>query len=760
MKSISLRSAFFTFIFIIILSGTALAAAWENYTDVSDHWAENTLQKGFNDGLITGIDEATIAPDAPITSAQMITILCRVLGAKDTADISKLGITADAWYADAAGKALNLGLISAGNVNLEAPMSRQDALTMMAKAFCLVPAESDLTVLNAFSDASNISAKNKNAMAALVSKKLIAGFNGSLSVTSNITRAEFLTVLYRVASNYISADSFTSGQAGGSVVKGSGTVSSIQTSNIWFDCSSENISISGLSADSLTLRSHSLKSFNMNGNNTISKLAVAVGKGKVSFGANGNAKVGLLQLDACEGADVGADVNSIEIIGNGIPVSISGKHDYLIITGNSNVITLSPDVSLSRLKITGENNSVVIKDSNPNILSCDVIEILGKANSVAISIPSDKATKLSINGVGNKISSQSGRITDLEVTGIKSDIKVSFITDISSINVTGNENTLQIICASEKPESAADAASTAEASSYDFVNSATVSGNSNWVTLSCKNIASLKISGNYNTINKLGIGNTKSVELPGSQNAFVIKEGGQLQDANISGSSNLITLNGTAQNIIVAGSKTNLSGSCKAQNLTINAYGCNIGISAVNITDNSSQAEIDRVLKLVTLGYKGNFTLQWALEHDYQTFEKEIWVNAKGYTSNTNYLIWVNLSMQRVNIFKSSNGKWELCHSCVVGTGAPSTGTPVGVWRTTYKSWAGWTTSTYTVKPVVGFKENTGYAFHSRLYAPSTTNISDASIGYPVSHGCVRMYDADIKYIYDNIPLGTTVVVY
>ena len=287
-----------------------------------------------------------------------------------------------------------------------------------------------------------------------------------------------------------------------------------------------------------------------------------------------------------------------------------------------------------------------------------------------------------------------------------------------------------------------------------------ISGNSNWVSLTSKNISSINISGKFNTVNKIGAGNAQSVELPGSENAFKLYVDSTLQTAKITGASNLVTVNGTAQDVTLGGSKTTLDGSGKVKNLAINAYGCNIKVIAESVTDSSGQAEIDRVLKLVTLGYTGNFTLQWALEHDYQDFEKEIWVNAKGYTSSTNYLIWVNLSMQRVNIFKNNTGTWELCHSCVVGTGAPGRGTPVGVYKTTYKAWSGWTTSTYTVKPVVGFKENTGYAFHSRLYRPGSTVLSDASIGFPVSHGCVRMYDADVKYIYDNIPLGTTVVVY
>ena len=139
---------------------------------------------------------------------------------------------------------------------------------------------------------------------------------------------------------------------------------------------------------------------------------------------------------------------------------------------------------------------------------------------------------------------------------------------------------------------------------------------------------------------------------------------------------------------------------------------------------------------------------------------KEAWVNARGHSSNTEYLIWINLSMQRVNIFKGSAGDWELIRESIVGSGAPKTPTPVGVWTTTYKLAAGWTTSSYTCKPVVGFRQGTGYAFHSRLYYPNSSKLKDPGIGYPISAGCIRMYDEDVQFIFNHIPNDTTVVVY
>lgn len=171
------------------------------------------------------------------------------------------------------------------------------------------------------------------------------------------------------------------------------------------------------------------------------------------------------------------------------------------------------------------------------------------------------------------------------------------------------------------------------------------------------------------------------------------------------------------------------------------------------------KAEKERVLKLVTSEYAGDYTTKWAEEHDYTAEEKEFWINVKDYSSSGKYLIWVNITNQRCNIFEGSRGQWKLIRTCIVGTGANGTSTPRGTWKVTYHDSDGWTTDTYTVKPVVGFKGG-GYAFHSRLYYPRTETLKDTSIGFPVSHGCVRMLDEDIKWIYDNIPDGTTVVVY
>ena len=658
------------------------------------------MKRGYDDGLISGLDDFSVAPDAPITAAQMITVLCRVLGATEKADTFSLGIAPDVWYADAAAKALWLGFISDKSGSLDAVMTRQDALAMLSKAFCLVPAEPDYSVLDAFSDSSKIAAGNRGALAALVSAKLIQGFDGALNVNSGITRAEFLTVLYRVASCYTTADALVSDSTDGFVLKGGGSLNRIDAGNIWFDCSAQSVSLNSVKANTLTLRSNELTNLSMNGSD-ISNLVVAVGKGNISLGGDTDSKIVRLRLESCTGASVGPGVNTLELTGNGLDVEVSGAHDYLVVTGNGCTVTLLSGASVSKIKINGINNIIKTADGAADV-SCGDIEVSGNGSTVSLVCSTDTSAKLSVGG-------------DLNQVGIKSG---------------------------------------------KGLGSVDVGGNSNWLSLSCGDIASVAVSGTYNTVNKLDAGAVASVELPGVSNAFVLAEESTMASSEIKGSDNIVTVNGSAGAITLTGRKTTLNGTGRASAITINAIECKISLAADKLEDNSNQAEIDRVLKLVTLGYAGNYTLKWAQEHDYTEAEKETWINAKDYSSTSAYLIWINLSMQRVNVFKGTRGSWELVYSCIVGTGAPGRGTPVGVYKTTYKTWAGWTTPTYTVKPVVGFKDNTGYAFHSRLFRPGTSTLSDASIGFPVSHGCVRMYDKDILYIYNDIPLGTTVVVY
>ena len=182
------------------------------------------------------------------------------------------------------------------------------------------------------------------------------------------------------------------------------------------------------------------------------------------------------------------------------------------------------------------------------------------------------------------------------------------------------------------------------------------------------------------------------------------------------------------------------------------------------------EVETPRVLNMVKSRYNGDFTLEWALENDYDDFDKELYINANGYTSETEYLLWVNRDYQRANIFVGTGeaNEWELHKVFIISTGGWINSTPRGVTTIPSRTAEGWVFPElgYRVEPVVRFwparssPEGSSYAFHSRPLDMQTREVIDDRIGVPASSGCIRMYCDDAWWIFDNIPDHTTVVVY
>ena len=150
-------------------------------------------------------------------------------------------------------------------------------------------------------------------------------------------------------------------------------------------------------------------------------------------------------------------------------------------------------------------------------------------------------------------------------------------------------------------------------------------------------------------------------------------------------------------------------------------------------------------------------TRSFVSQYDFTTEQKEGFVNRQGYKSKTDYLIWVSLATQQVVVYQGAQGNWKELRSFDCCSGKNSTPTIAGVFEIYYKQNA-WDFGSYYVATVVGF--NGGHAFHTRTYVKGTGALLDPTIGSPASHGCIRMYDADVAWISNNMPFGTTVVVY
>lgn len=131
---------------------------------------------------------------------------------------------------------------------------------------------------------------------------------------------------------------------------------------------------------------------------------------------------------------------------------------------------------------------------------------------------------------------------------------------------------------------------------------------------------------------------------------------------------------------------------------------------------------------------------------------------AQRYKSNTDWMIMVDKTTHRVGVFKKSDsGTWYRQKYWVCSVGKSSTPTLIGQYKTGYKGISfghGYTCWYYT--QIYG-----QVLFHSiQYYEGSMTQVLDGRLGYNISGGCVRLATANAKWIYNNIPRNTRVVIY
>jgi lipoprotein-anchoring transpeptidase ErfK/SrfK len=125
--------------------------------------------------------------------------------------------------------------------------------------------------------------------------------------------------------------------------------------------------------------------------------------------------------------------------------------------------------------------------------------------------------------------------------------------------------------------------------------------------------------------------------------------------------------------------------------------------------------------------------------------------------SNTNFLVWVDISSQTTNVFVGSKGKWKSVRSFISSTGLPGDETPEGTY--TIKDKGTWFFSDkYQEGGQYWVRFIGNYLFHS-LPMDQNKNVVDPTLGVAASHGCVRLSIENSKWIYDNVPTGTTVYI-
>ena len=181
------------------------AADFKDYNAKS--WYAEAVSAAVDNGLLYGKSSTIIDPNGDMTRAEMAAIINRSFGCYVKADISKYtDVAKSKWYYDDVAMAVQMGTYngrSASSMAPDAPISRQEAMTVVARALELDYDSYSKTDLSAFSDRSEISSWALPYVRAMVGADYIHGRGKVLAPLDNITRAEFAQIFANIIGTYI-----------------------------------------------------------------------------------------------------------------------------------------------------------------------------------------------------------------------------------------------------------------------------------------------------------------------------------------------------------------------------------------------------------------------------------------------------------------------------------------------------------------------------------------------------------------------------
>ena len=195
----------------LAVSASAATTVNRKATDFRDYdrtaWYAEAVSAAVDNGLLYGKSSTIIDPNGDMTRAEMAAIINRSFGCYKTADISQYkDVSKSAWYYKDVALAVQMGTYngrSSSAMAPDAPISRQEAMTVVARALELDYDSYSKTDLSAFSDRDKISAWALPYARAMVGADYIHGRGKVLAPLDNITRSEFAQIFANIIGTYI-----------------------------------------------------------------------------------------------------------------------------------------------------------------------------------------------------------------------------------------------------------------------------------------------------------------------------------------------------------------------------------------------------------------------------------------------------------------------------------------------------------------------------------------------------------------------------
>ncbi|MOA21511.1 Endoglucanase precursor [compost metagenome] len=115
-------------------------------SDISEHWADETIRRFIRLGIITGYKDHTFKPNAEITRSEFAAIISRVFNIQGSSNPVVLTDISENWAKNEIERLASIGLITGygdGSFRPNAPISREEMAVILARVVNLSQASMD-----------------------------------------------------------------------------------------------------------------------------------------------------------------------------------------------------------------------------------------------------------------------------------------------------------------------------------------------------------------------------------------------------------------------------------------------------------------------------------------------------------------------------------------------------------------------------------------------------------------------------------------
>ncbi len=376
---------------------------------ISSYWSYDALENAIAHGILKGDSNGMLNPQKEITRAEIATVLNRLFGAEEQANIAMFSdVPEHEWYYPEMAKAVQMKTFygsADGKLNPTNGITREDAFTVIARAIKLE--DSDDSALFYFADQANISDYARPYLAAMVRAGYVNGSSGKINPKATITREEVAQVLYNVIGSYLTTENGVySGEQKGNVI----------------------INVPGVTVKNATIKGDLIIGDGVGNGEVIIDNTTVSGRVIVRGGGENSIKI----------------VNKSNIGSVVVSKSASGKVRVLSADG-AKVDMIFVDDGADDVKLEGTFLSVSIDSSTPVVLSDATVTNLNiNASQATVDVESGSIANTVVNAAAESTEFTVGKDAKMGTINVPSDATVNIDGTVADITVTADNSGAQV----------------------------------------------------------------------------------------------------------------------------------------------------------------------------------------------------------------------------------------------------------------------------------------------------------------------------